>query len=140
MVRVPVMGPVVVGVKMMLTKQAAFGARVPVQVGPPVGFAVGSARMKLPVRAGVERETGGGGEVGEGEEGWGRGAVDGDRAEVLRGGREDEAGERKAGAGESEGRGSAGGGGGQGEGCVLGDRLVEGVNWTPSQQLVQEPV
>ena len=37
MVRVPVSGPVVVGVKMMLRKQEALGARSPVQVWPPVG-------------------------------------------------------------------------------------------------------
>ncbi len=37
MVRVPVSGPVVVGVKVMLTKQEALGARGPLQVGPPVG-------------------------------------------------------------------------------------------------------
>ena len=69
----------------------------------------------------------------------GAGAVDGDGAEVLCDGCEDEAGEREAGAGEGEGRGCAGGGGGEGEGCGSGP-VVEGVNWTPSQQLMQGPV
>src|SRR5215469_5404552 len=57
MVREPVRGPVEVGAKMMLTKQEALGVREPVQAGPPVGKAVGSARVKLPVVVRVETET-----------------------------------------------------------------------------------
>src|SRR5882757_5397481 len=56
MVRAPLSWPVEVGVKIMLTKQEALGARAPMHVGPPVGKAVGSARVKLPVVVGVERE------------------------------------------------------------------------------------
>ena len=80
-VRVPVRGPVAVGVKTIWTKQEALGARVPVQAGPPVGR--WWLRVKSPVVVGVVRVMGGGGEVGEGEEGGGAGAVDGDGAEVL---------------------------------------------------------
>jgi hypothetical protein len=57
MVRAPVRGPVAVGVKMTLMKHAALGARGPLQAGPPVGKVVGSAREKSPVVVGVERET-----------------------------------------------------------------------------------
>src|SRR5580692_7970049 len=57
MVRVPVSGPVVVGLKVMLTKQEALGASGPLQVGPPVGLVVGLAREKLPVVVAVVRET-----------------------------------------------------------------------------------
>jgi hypothetical protein len=57
MARVPVRRPVVVGVKMRLRKQEALGARLPVQAWPPVGERVGSAKAKLPVVVGVERET-----------------------------------------------------------------------------------
>ena len=57
MVRVPVRVPVAVGVKITLTKQEALGARGPLQAVPPVGAEVGSARVKLPVVVGVERET-----------------------------------------------------------------------------------
>jgi hypothetical protein len=57
MVRVPVKGPVVVGAKVMLRKQEALGARSPVQIWLPVGNVVGSARVKLPVVVGAERLT-----------------------------------------------------------------------------------
>jgi len=55
-VRVPVRGPVAVGVKIRLTKQEALGARAPLQTGPPVGNVVGSATLKLPVVVGVLME------------------------------------------------------------------------------------
>src|SRR6266851_992642 len=57
MVRVPVSGPVAVGVKITLTKQELLGAREPLQAAPPVGAVVESARVKSPVVVGVERET-----------------------------------------------------------------------------------
>ena len=54
-VRVPVRGPVAVGVKTIWREQEAFWARVPVQGDPPL---VLGARMKSPVMAGAEREIG----------------------------------------------------------------------------------
>jgi hypothetical protein len=57
MVRVPVSGPVDVGLKIRLRKQEALGVSWPVQAGPPVGKAVGSARAKLPVVVGELRAT-----------------------------------------------------------------------------------
>src|ERR1700753_1022802 len=57
MVRVPVNGPVVVGVKRMLRKQEALGMRSPVQGRPPVGRIAGSAKVKLPVAVGGETLT-----------------------------------------------------------------------------------
>lgn len=58
MVRVPARGPVVAGAKTTLTKQDAFEARGPLQGRPPVALMVESARVKLPVVTGAERETG----------------------------------------------------------------------------------
>src|SRR5277367_1730937 len=61
MVRVPVSGPVDVGLKMRLRKQEELGAREPVQAGPPVGkamgSAMGSAMANAPVVAGADRDT-----------------------------------------------------------------------------------
>src|SRR5216684_3897067 len=49
--------PVLVRVmKITWTKQEVLGAREPLQAGPPVGAVVESARVKLPVVVGVERE------------------------------------------------------------------------------------
>src|SRR5258707_709672 len=55
--RVAVMGAVVVGVRVTVKGQGALGAREALQAGPPVGAVAASARVKLPVVVGVERET-----------------------------------------------------------------------------------
>src|ERR1700722_18656728 len=54
-VRVPVRGPVAVGLKAIWMEQEAFWARVPVQEGPPLVFA---AMAKSPVMVGVESVMG----------------------------------------------------------------------------------
>jgi hypothetical protein len=139
MVRAPVRGPVVPWVKITLTKQEALGTRGPVQAAPPVGERVESARAKLPVVVGVERDTVAGVRLVR---------VKRTGALVLWTG----TGPKSCVSGVSRrpvrGRPAPVRVKGEGVPDVVEERVrvavwgpaVEGVNWTPSQQLVQGPV
>jgi len=90
--------------------------------GAGAGCASGRGAADAEVSGGGGRSEvdGGAGQVSESKERGRAGAVDGDGAEVVRDGREDQAGEWKAVAGERESVGVAVGAGGEGDGRGLG--------------------